>query len=182
MADRFTHNAARTEGEREKDVPVCLVEQAFETAEQPTDGRDARGQFTAANRAAAGSGFKAQIRRSLGDPDDPTVGQLVRDALKMYRGLLRALPYQGPLVRPLVAAQCRHSVLGTHYANLAAKAGLDTPAGMKLSDKAGYHDGLSGQFSTRAWDRAVRMAAAEKAAGANPHRSLALALGAPNDE
>jgi hypothetical protein len=138
-----------------------LVERAFETAPDPSDGRDTRGQFAEHNRAAVGSGFKAQIRRSLGNPDDPTVGELVRDALKMYRGLLRALPYSGPLVRPLVAAQCRHSVLGTHYANLAARAGLDTPAGMKLSDKAGYHDGLSGQFSTRgiapcAWRRPRR--------------------------
>jgi hypothetical protein len=159
MTTRFTKGHTRTESPRGKDLSLTLVHAAYGSAGAPSDGRAEQGRFGPGNRHAIGNGFKAQIRRSLGNPDDPAVGELVRQAAKMNAALLRDLPDDGPQVRPLVAAQARHAILATHYSNLAASAGLVTPAGIALSDKAGFHDGLSARLSTTAFDRAVKMAA-----------------------
>jgi hypothetical protein len=168
MATRYVKGQPRTESPRAKDLPLCLVQTAYQTAGERTDGRDEQGRAAPGNRLAIGAGFKAQIRRSLGDPDDPAIGHLVREAVKMYNALLRDLPYDGPQVRPLVAAQTRHAVLGTHYANGAARVGLETAEGMALADKAAHHDGLAARLSTTAFDRAVKMAAAKKSATKSP--------------
>jgi hypothetical protein len=165
MSGRFVKGKARTETPRAKDIPACLIQTAYETGEERSVGRGEGGRVGPGNRLAVGSGFKAQIRRSLGNPDDPATGPLVKEALKMYASILRDLPDTGPQVRPLVAAQARHTVLATHYANLAVKAGLDTAAGMALADAARAHDTTAQRLSTTAFDRAVRMAAVRGRSG-----------------
>jgi len=159
MTTRFVKGKARTETPRLKDLPLSLVQAAAESGRKPSDGRDEQGRAAPGNRLAVGAGFKAQVRRSLGDPDDPAVGDLVRQAVKMYAAILREMPSDGPQVRQLVAAQARHAVLGTHYSNLAAKAGLDTSAGMAFADAARNHDTTAQRLSTTAFDRAVKVAA-----------------------
>jgi len=160
MTTRFVKGKARTETPRLKDLPLSLVQAATESGRQPSDGRDEMGRAAAGNRLAVGSGFKAQVRRSLGDPDDPAIGALVRQAVKMYAAILREMPSDGPQVRQLVAAQARHAVLATHYSNLAAKVGLDTASGMSFADAARNHDTTAQRLSTTAFDRAVKVAAA----------------------
>ena len=60
MATRFVKGLARTETPRLKDLSVVA------TARDPSEGRDARGQFTSDNRAATERSAKQLIRESLG--------------------------------------------------------------------------------------------------------------------
>ncbi|MBK8998078.1 MAG: hypothetical protein IPM35_20330 [Myxococcales bacterium] len=154
MTTRFVKGKARTETPRIKDLTVKA------TARDPSEGRDAQGRFAAGNPHAIGHGYKALIRKGLGNPDDPQVAELVRNATKLYTAILASLPSDGAAVRQLVASQARHVVLATHFANLAAKAGLATDAGLKLAEAARSHDTTAQRLSVTAYDRAVREAQA----------------------
>lgn len=140
------------ESPRLKDTP------ALETARKPTVGRGEAGRFATGNRAAIGQGIKALIRKGLGDPSNPATAELVKEATRLYLALLRSLPSDGPGVRQLCAAQARHAMLATHYANEAANAGLATATGLKLAEAARSHDTTAQRLSVTAFDRAVREA------------------------
>lgn len=155
MTTVFVKGKARTETPRIKNLPACL-----ESVRDPSVGRTAHGHFGPRNPHAIGQGFKAMVRRSLGDPKDPAVGELVKEALRFYLASLRSLPSDDPQVRPLVAAQARHAVLATHLTNLAVRAGLDTDKGLRLAEAARAHDMTAQRLSVTAFDRAVRIAAA----------------------
>jgi hypothetical protein len=155
VSTRFVKGKARTETPRMKDLPQCVTDR------DPADGRTAGGRFGKGNRASIGQGFKALVRKGLGDPDDPAVGELVRQATRMYMAILRSLPSDGPGVRPLVASQARHAVMATFFANEAARFGLATPEGLKLAEAARAHDTTAQRLSVTAYDRAVREAAAK---------------------
>jgi hypothetical protein len=100
---------------------------------------------------------------------------LARDALTMYRALLRVAPSDGPAVRQLIAAQCRHAVMATAFANEAAKLGLATPEGIKLAEQSRSHDLAAQRLSVTAFDLAVRTADQGKAK-VNPHAALERAI------
>lgn len=152
MTTRFTKGKVRTETPRIKDLS------AVATARDPSEGRTAGGRFGAGNRASVGQGIKALIRKGLGDPEDPATEALVREATRLYIALLRSLPSDGPGVRQLVAAQARHAMLATHYANEAAKVGLSSDVGLKLAEASRAHDTTAQRLSVTAYDRAVREA------------------------
>ena len=154
MTLRFVKNKVRTETPRIKDL--CLKE----TVRDPSVGRGAHGHFAAGNPLAIGQGIKALIRKGLGDPKDPQTGALVKEATRLYLALLRSLPSDGPGVRQLAAAQARHAMLATHYANAAAQAGLATKEGLTLAEASRAHDTTAQRLSVTAYDRAVREAAA----------------------
>ena len=158
MTTRFVKGKGRTETPRIKDLPVSLVRQATETGRKPSDGRRSDGRFDTGNRLAVGAGEKALIKRGLGDPDDPATAELARDALKLYGATLRSLPSDGPVTRQLSAAYSRNATLACHLANLAAKAGLGTPEGLKLAEAARSHDTTAQKLAVTAYDRAVREA------------------------
>lgn len=146
-----------------------------ETARDPLEGRDRTGRFGKGNQASRGSGVKALILKGLGDPNDPETAEIVRLAVRMYRGLLQELPADGPAVRQLVAAQARHAVLAGHLTTAAAKEGLTSPAGMKLAAQALQHDRAAERLAVTAYDRAVREQRA-RAAQAPQQTSLESAL------
>ena len=158
MATRTTHDLTRTESPRLKDLPKSL-----DTARDPAEGRDQAGRFAPGDRSSVGHGFKALIRRGLGNPDDPAVAELVKAATQVYLHTLRSLPSDGAGVRPLVAAFARHVTLATHYANEAARVGLSTAEGLKLAEASRQHDTTAQRLSVTAFDRAVREAASRPA-------------------
>lgn len=160
MTERFVKGKRRTETPRLKDLPAVLVQQAADSDGNRSENHDAAGRFARGNRAALGQGIKALIRKGLGDPADPATGALVREATRLYLALLRSLPSDGPGVRQLAAAQARHAMLATHYANEAAKAGLATKLGLELAEASRAHDTTAQRLSVTAYDRAVREAAA----------------------
>jgi hypothetical protein len=151
MTTRFTKGQARTETPRVKDLHLV------ETARDPSEGRGESGRFAPGNRHASGQGIKALIRRGVGDPNTP----MGKEALRLYAGLLRALPSDGPGVRQLVAAQARHASLAAYYSAEAAKVGLATDEGLKLAEAARSHDTTAQRLAVTGYDRAVREAAAK---------------------
>lgn len=162
MTTRFVKGKARFETPRLKDLPHAA------TVRDPSAGRDVRGQFAAGNGAATEQGSKALIRQSLGsDADDP----MVREALTLYRAILRGLPSDGASVRQLTASRCRHAVLATRFANEAARAGLTSPEGMKLAEHARAHDLAAQRLAVTAFDLATREAATAKS-GENVHAEI----------
>ncbi|HEY1695445.1 MAG TPA: hypothetical protein VGG39_24920 [Polyangiaceae bacterium] len=152
MSLRVVKDRLRPESPRLKDTPAA-------TARDPSVGRSADGRFATGNGAANGRAAKALIRESLGS--EGAEPEVVRQALTMYRALLRDLPSDGPSVRQLVAARCRHAVMATRYANEAAKAGLATPAGIKLAEQSRAHDLAAQRLAVTSYDLAVRGAALE---------------------
>ena len=152
MSTRFVKGQARTETPRVKDLHLV------ETERDPSEGRGESGRFAVGNRHASGQGLKALIRRGVGDPHT----QIGREALRLYAGLLRALPSDGPGVRQLVASQARHATLAAFYSAEAAKVGLATDEGLKLAEAARSHDTTAQRLGVTAYDRAVREAAAKK--------------------
>ncbi len=169
MSHRFVKGGARTETPRLKDTPKV------KTARDPSEGRDKRGQFAPGNRHSIGQGVKALIKRGLGDAANPATRELVREATRLYSAILRSLPSDGPGVRQLVAAQARHAMLATHYANEAATVGLATPEGLKLAEASRSHDGTAQRLAVTAYDRAVRESNAQKEL--SPHAALEAAFG-----
>lgn len=154
MALRIVKGKLRPESPRLKDMS------AGTTARDPSAGRTADGRFAAGNGAANGRAAKELIRESLGtEGADP---ETVRQALTMYRAILRELPSDGPSVRQLVAARCRHAVMATRYANEAAKVGLATPAGIKLAEQSRAHDLAAQRLAVTAYDLSIRGAAHER--------------------
>lgn len=152
MALRMVKGKLRPESPRLKDTPQA-------TAREPSAGRTADGRFAAGNGVANGRAAKALIRESLGAVGaDP---EIVRQALALYRALLRDLPSDGPSVRQLVAARCRHAVMATRYANEAAQVGLATPVGIKLAEQSRAHDLAAQRLATTSYDLAVRNAQLE---------------------
>ena len=111
MTIRFVKGRTRVETPQLKDLHLPA------TVRDRTVGRDAAGRFTSDNRAAIGRAAKALVRQSLGSDADP---ELVREALTLYRAIMRDLPSDGPSVRQLTASRCRHAVLATRYADLGA--------------------------------------------------------------
>jgi hypothetical protein len=167
MAFRNVKNKFRFESPRLKDVARTV------TARDPSAGRTADGRFASGNRAANGRSAKALIRRSLGaEGADP---EMVRQALTMYHALLRDLPSDGPSVRQLVAARCRHAVMATRFANEAAKVGLATPMGLKLAEQSRSHDLAAQRLAVTSFDLAVR-GAQKAAADVDPHAALDAAI------
>lgn len=158
MTTRFVKGKARTETPRLKDHHTPR------TARDPSAGRDARGQFSKGNGAAIGRGAKQIVREAL----SRVPPELVRDALTLYRACLRELPSDGPSVRQLTAARCRHAVLATCFTNEAVSAGLTTPLGMKLAEAARSHDLAAQRLAVTAFDIASKEASAVAGAKTNP--------------
>jgi hypothetical protein len=110
------------------------------TAPEPNADRLALGRAAPNNKIAAGRGWKKAIKKLVGSAAGKAeLDQLVRDALCIFHADLRELPNNGPLVRPLVAARACSIVVGGHFANLAAKAGLHTTRGLLFDDRAVHH-------------------------------------------
>jgi len=149
MALRVVKGKLRPESPRLKDLALARGG----TAVDRSDGRAPDGRFAPGNRAANGRSAKALIRRSLGEGADP---EMVRQALTMYYALLRDMPSDGPSVRQLVAARCRHAVMATRFADEAAKVGLATPAGLKLAEQSRAHDLAAQRLAVTSYDLAVR--------------------------
>jgi hypothetical protein len=153
VAIRNVKGKARFETPRLKDLNPPHTER------DPTEGRTPDGRFASGNAAATERGSKSLIRKSLGKAADP---DLVREALTLYRALLRDLPSDGPSVRQLTASRARHAVLATRFADEATKAGLTSPTGMKLAELSRSHDLAAQRLAVTAYDLAVREAAAQK--------------------
>jgi hypothetical protein len=150
MSLRFVKDKLRVESPQLKDTPTAL------TVADPSVDRDEHGHFGPGNGAAIGRGLKQVCREGLEGLD----ADLARDAMMLYRGVLRSLPAAGPSVRQLVAAQCRHAVIATAFANAAAKAGLASPDGIKLAEHSRSHDLAAQRLAVTAFDLATREAAA----------------------
>jgi hypothetical protein len=167
MALRVVKDKLRPESPRLKDLA------RHGTARERTVNHGADGRFVTANGAANGREAKTLIRESLGTAGaDP---EMVRQALTMYRAILRELPSDGPSVRQLVAARCRHAVLATRYANEAASVGLATPTGIKLAEQSRAHDLAAQRLAVTSYDLATR-GAEQATSRVDPHRALAEAL------
>jgi hypothetical protein len=155
----------RQETPQLKDLPVSLAQ----PAPDPSEGRDEGGRFGPGNRHGLGQGWKATIRKSLGAmAGDLSADGVVRQATTLYIATLRSLPSDGPSVRALVAGQCRHVAIATHYANEAARVGLATETGLKLAEAARAHDKTAQGLSVAAYDRSTREAAARPRAPSDP--------------
>ncbi|MGA2450835.1 MAG: hypothetical protein ABTD50_19395 [Polyangiaceae bacterium] len=152
MTTRFVKGKARTESPRLKDLPTSI------TVALPSDGRGAHGEFGPGNGAAIGRGVKQLCREGLEGLTSGVDDGLARDALTMYRALVRSLPSDGPGVRQLVASQARHAVMATTYANAAAGVGLASPEGVKLAEKSRAHDLVAQRLAVTAFDLATRLA------------------------
>jgi hypothetical protein len=159
MTTRFVKGKARTETPRLKDLSDETVRSAEKSARRPSVGRDRHGHFLPGNPHAIGQGFKAMVRASLGDPDDPQIGEMAKQAARLYLHIVAGLPSDGVVVRQMSAAQARHVVLATHLTNESIKAGIGTDRGLKLAEAARAHDKTAQSLSVAAFDRAVKEAA-----------------------
>src|SRR5262249_39422173 len=122
------------------------------------EGRLPDGRFASGNRLSVGQGSKAIVRESLeGMPPEAA-----KKVLRLYRSMLRTLPSDGPNVRALTAARCRHAVLATIFTNEAVKAGLTTPEGLKLAECARSHDQTAQRLAVTALDIAQKEHLAKK--------------------
>lgn len=125
-------------------------------------GRDARGRFAPGSKSARGRGWKRAIRELAGPLAEAEVRQLSGDAGSLLRATLSTLPYQGPLVTPLVAENARSTVLAARFAARALELGLDSKAGreaLELSMRLGQR---AERTAVTAWDLATRAAEAER--------------------
>lgn len=147
MALRNVKGKLRPESPRLKDLPSAAI-----TVVDPSEGRTSHGHFGPNNRAAIGRVVAQLCREGLEGLD----ADLAKDALALYRATLRNLPSRGPSVRQLVAAQCRHAVIATAYANAAARVGLATAEGIKLAEQARSHDLAAQRLAVTAFDLAKR--------------------------
>ncbi len=150
MALRLVKGKLRVEGPRLKDLPAGPVR-------DPSVGRGVDGRFASGNRLGSGQAAIAVIRRSLAA--DGADAEMVREAVVMYRQLLRELPSTGASVRQLVAARVRHAALATRYAGLASEAGLGTPLGIKMAEASRAHDMTASRLGVTAYDLSTREAA-----------------------
>jgi len=151
MPLRLVKGKLRVEGPRLKDLP------SSGPVRDPSVGRGSDGRFASGNRLGSGQAAIAVIRKSLGA--DGADESMVREAVVMYRQLLREMPSTGASVRQLVAARVRHASLATRYAGLAADAGLGTPLGIKMAEASRSHDMTASRLGVTAYDLATREAA-----------------------
>ena len=108
-----------------------------ESVANPSVGRDARGLFTAGNRAASGSGLTRVTRKAMGDRRASGEAAIVaRDARRVGSAVLAAFPSDAAPVRVLVAMHARHVALHAYYTHLAEVAGLGTPDGLRFLEVA----------------------------------------------
>ena len=159
---RTEHSKLRLASPRLKDVTPAP------SVREPSEGRTEGGRFAPGNRASVGHGWKATIRKGLGaGVDDAVVTELVRDAVKVYLGVLRSLPSDGPLVRSEAAAHARRAVLAGYFANEAARVGLLTADGRALVELSTKQDQAASRHATAA--RAQAHLEAEATAKARAH-------------
>ena len=83
---------------------------------------------------------------------------MVRQALTLYRALMRDLPSDSASVRQLTASRSRHVVMATALANEATLKGLGTPEGMKLAEASRSHDLAAQRLAITAFDLATKEA------------------------
>jgi hypothetical protein len=172
MALRNVKGKLREESPRLKDTP-------HGTARDRTVDHGADGRFVTANGAANGRAAKTLFRETLGSEGaDP---EMVRDAHTMYRAILRESPSDGPSVRQIIAARCRHAVMATRFANEAGKVGLATPEGIKLAEQSRAHDLASQRLAVTAFDLATREASRPRNT-VSPHAALIEALASEGED
>ena len=131
-----------------------------ETARNPAAGRGPGGRFAAGNRISVHAGEKHAVSKLLGlASDNPDVMTVARDARRLFAGFLRDLPHDGQSVRDLVARRARHAAVEAYYVTKAAIAGLDTPEGQALDDRAMKHGMRAERLAVTSLDIATRLAA-----------------------
>lgn len=108
-----------------------------DTARSRTAGRDASGRFVPGNRVSVRSGDKAAVKALLGEgAGDGAAGAVARDAARIARALVGDMPNDRPAVRLLCTLAGRAAALAGWLTGEAEKAGLGTPAGLDLVDRA----------------------------------------------
>lgn len=133
----------------------------------------ATGRFKKGNRASAGSHWRAEIRKQLGDlANDPLTRKLANESKYLFRALMRDLPVDGASVSALVASRARATVLSAWFAAESARAGLTSDRGMKLLDLSLKLDARAERLSVTTIDIAQR-----QAKGREERRGLAGLMG-----
>lgn len=163
MAFRNVRSGAAPRPPRLKDVPAHL------TNVEPPAGRDQIGRFVPGNKVAIGRGLRELIGKSIGlESDNPVVRNLFKQTRTLFRSLMKELPSDVSQVQDRVAAQARWSILSAFFSTEAAKVGLTTDDGRKLSDLALKADARAERNGVTALDLAIRFAKREQPTGDTP--------------
>jgi hypothetical protein len=107
------------------------------------------------------TGMKRIIKMTLGSIHAPELNPLARDAAQMAMRVIKEMPSAGTSVCSSVAAQARHRMLATYYANKSLELGPDTEQGQKFAEAAAKHDMTAERIGVSAYDRAVHEARAQ---------------------
>lgn len=152
MALRFEKGKLRPQPTRLKDVA------RRERSEERSRNHDAKGRFTAGNRAPEGRKLKAIIRRHLGkDASGEAVETLFAETKQIFTALVKAVGSDAPQVQDTLARRARWGVLSAHYALKAAELGLDTEKGQACLELALKLDQRAERLDVTALDLANRL-------------------------
>ncbi len=149
-----SHGKARPALPRSKDVHLVRTER------DPSAGRGANGRFGAGNRLSVGAGEKNAVKKLLGRHGSAgDAATIVRDAMRVFRGALRDLPSDGPIVRGLAGLYSRHIAVSAFFTSRADEAGLDDPGGQALLEIALRHGVRAERLAVTMTDLATKYAA-----------------------
>jgi hypothetical protein len=171
----------RSHGKARPSLPRASDLRVVESAETPSDGRDAGGRFAPGNRVSIGNRWKASIKRLLGRSASPEQADDVsRQAWRLYLALMRELPSTGANVRMLAAMQARHAALAAHFTDRAGELGLETTEGKAALDRASKDGQRAERLAVTALDVATRFAEVHRFNGSrDPHKAVVDAFGEP---
>jgi len=152
MAVRFEKGKARPQPPRLKDVA------RRERSGERSRNHDAKGRFTAGNRAPEGRKLKAIIRRHLGkDGTGEAIETLFAETKQIFSALVKAVGSDAPQVQDTLARRARWGVLSAHYALRAVDLGLETDAGQACLELALKLDQRAERLDVTALDLANRL-------------------------
>ena len=152
----------RSHGKARPRLPRARDLRAVETVKDPSDGRGSSGRFGKGNQAARASGAKNVVTKATSDEGlAPDEAMVARDTRKLFHATLRELPSAGTIVRTNAYSFARESSLAALYDAAANRAGLLTPEGMKLADRATVHRRVAERLSVTLLDEATALAKAK---------------------
>lgn len=168
----------RSHGKLRPSLPRLGEVGAVVTVRDRSRNHGAGGRFPKGNDAAKGKGWKASIRKMLGeDATDAVALAVAADAWRIFSANLREMPNDGSMVRGLLMRKARHEALSAFWEAQATAAGLATEAGVKAQENATKHGQRSERLAVTALDMAVKLAAATRD-DMDPHAALEAAFAA----
>lgn len=102
--------------------------------------------------------IRRELNEKIEEMDDETKVQMMKDTMDLFRQLADELPYVGAQVATILSERARWHVLGARFTDLAIQAGISTPHGMMLLDKALSMSARAENAGIKAYNLSIRLA------------------------